>query len=64
MSMLLVPVPIHASGPLTLTCKGCARQFSQASEKFVADLNGEPFVAYYCENCQRKFPMSAFADGV
>lgn len=48
------PVSIAVSGPLVFTCCQCGRRVTQGRETVWADLNGEPFRAYYCQDCMEK----------
>ena len=49
-----VHVPMYNGRALSFACKACARVFSQANEPAWADLNGEPFKAYYCTVCAQQ----------
>ena len=53
--MRLVPVPANESNPtIKVLCKGCGRWV--LAQEAVADLDGEPFKAYYCAPCTPAIP--------
>ena len=49
--MNLVPVTPPRDGQ-TLQCYHCGKM--KAVETMMADLDGEPFVAYYCQPCAKE----------
>ncbi len=44
-------VPVWEDNPITLTCCACGKRCTQGNDNFTADLDGEPFQDYYCEEC-------------
>ena len=42
--------PAYPNGNFTATCKKCNKRMTADEPKF-ADLEGEPFNAYYCAEC-------------
>ena len=40
--------------PLNYRCISCGRMVDASREAVFADIEGEPFKAYYCEPCKNK----------
>lgn len=50
--MNMQPVSVNPSaGPLRFICTNCGRWADQAQATVYADLDGVPFVDYYCAPC-------------
>jgi hypothetical protein len=50
----LQQVPVGHLGPLVFICCPCGKRLNQCSEAVFADLDGEPFKAYFCVECAQR----------
>ena len=58
--MNLQPVPIAQSGSLKFACVKCGDIVWQSVDTPVfADLDGEPFIDYYCHHCAETLKREA-----
>lgn len=52
--MNLKPVELKPDNPLLFLCKRCNRVADQRFETIYANIDGDPFVSYYCTACANK----------
>lgn len=49
--MQLVPIGKNGSGHFYVNCVGCGKLLNTQKHKVYADIDGIPFVDFYCEEC-------------